>query len=207
MSFRDFTFPEVCDTFGLTLRQELLYPTPPRFDVGETVRRQMARGLRVSQGLNNEKARSEFVVGPLLLEMWAVAGEQFGLFSGWELNVDPANGLNGTCDFLLSRDPLVLRLRAPVLAIVEAKNDNVRNGFAQCVATMYAAALFNAKHKVPDGVVHGCSTTGRDWKFFRLDGTTITIDAVEYAVPLQLDEIAGILLSIVGGPADPQPQE
>ncbi len=90
---------------------------------------------------------------------------------------------------------------------MEAKNDNVWNGFGQCVATMYAASLFNTKHGSPNEVVHGCSTTGRDWKFFRLTGTQVTIDRVDYALPLQLEELAGILLSLVGSPTESKPKE
>lgn len=49
----------------------------------------------------------------------------------------------------------------------------------------------------PADLIHGCSTTGRDWKFCRLAGTVLTIDDVDYVVPLQIEEIAGILLSTV----------
>lgn len=197
MSFRDFTFPQVIDQLGLTLSRANLFPDPPRFAPDPAIRSLMERGLIASQGINNEKARSEFVVAPMLLHLWSKTGEKFGIFSGTEFNVDGQRGLNGFCDFLLSRDPNIFQVRAPVMTIVEAKNDNVANGFGQCIATMYAAARFNEREGKPADLIHGCSTTGRDWKFCRLAGTVLTIDDVDYVVPLQIEEIAGILLSTV----------
>ena len=136
-----------------------------------------------------------------ILDRWRVMGS-IRLHSGTELSVDEAAGLNGVCDFLLARDPLVFVVRAPVLAIIEAKNDNVWNGFGQCVASMHAVARMNREAKL-DRPVFGASTTGRDWKFFRLDGTVLTIDSVEYALPTEADKLAGILLGIVATTTPP----
>jgi len=196
MSFRDFTFPDVCDRFGLKLRQARLFDAVEPVQVPPYLKRKIEQGLRLSQGLYNEKARSEFVVAPLLMEVWSQADERFGLFSGTEMNVDQPRGLNGVCDFLFARDPLVFVLKAPVLAVVEAKNDNVWNGFGQCVATMYAAHLMNEKDGSIDKV-YGASTTGLNWKFFELAGANLTIDADDYALPKETEKVSAILLSLV----------
>ena len=42
--------------------------------------------------------------------------------------MDFEKGLRGTCDFLLSLSPLQLTVQAPVVAIVEAKNNNIKSG-------------------------------------------------------------------------------
>ena len=52
-------------------------------------------------------------------------------------------------------------LTTPVVAIVEAKNDNVRNGLGQCIAAMVAARDFNLKTLTSVVAVHGVVTTGR----------------------------------------------
>src|SRR5207244_11277878 len=59
-----------------------------------------------------EKARSEFIIAPVLLELRHSFGGSFGLFSGIEFNVDSARGLNGYCDFILTRLPRQLVLRS-----------------------------------------------------------------------------------------------
>ncbi len=61
---------------------------------------------------------------------------QISVFSGFEFNVDPEEGLNGICDFLIARSPSQPLLQAPVLAIVEAKRENILDGIGQCVAAM-----------------------------------------------------------------------
>ena len=70
---------------------------------------------------------------------------RISFFSGIDFNVDPAKGLNGTCDFILAASPIQLFLRSPVLMIVEAKNDNIKSGLGQCAAEMVAARVFNER--------------------------------------------------------------
>ena len=38
-------------------------------------------------------------------------------------------------------------MKAPVVTLVEAKNENINNGLVQCVAEMYAAQLFNQREQ------------------------------------------------------------
>jgi hypothetical protein len=123
---------------------------------------------------------------------------RISLFSGIDFNVDPAQGLNGTCDFVLASSPVQLFLRAPAIMVVEAKNDNVKLGLGQCTAEMVAARVFNQRDHAWPRLIHGAVTTGSLWKFLRLDGGTIFIDRAEYYVD-QLDKILGIFLHCVGG--------
>ncbi|MFM8005054.1 MAG: hypothetical protein ACKO86_08930, partial [Dolichospermum sp.] len=90
-----------------------------------------------------EKARSEMIITPILLEVRRKANYQISLFSGTDFNVDIERGLNGYCDFVISRSKEQLTINAPVLIIVEAKNENIKGGLGQCAAAMLAAQLFN----------------------------------------------------------------
>lgn len=196
MAFSDFTFPDVLSELGLTLEMGDLFagvsPVPPRPEFLAT----LDDGVALALDLNSEKARSEFIIAPVLQELRRMHNKRFGLFSGVELNVDDEAGLNGVCDFLISRDPITLLVRAPLLAVAEAKNDNVRHGFGQCIASMRAAALFNEKSGtlVPD--VYGVSTTGTQWKFFRLRGTVLTSDTHDYLIG-EPDRLMGVLSRVV----------
>ena len=62
---------------------------------------------------------------------------------------DAARGLNGVCDFILTKSPLQHVLTAPFVTIIEAKNDNLRNGLGQCIASMVAAQLLNQAASTP----------------------------------------------------------
>jgi hypothetical protein len=198
MAFGDFTFPEVYRDLGLTFNEADLYsqvpPLSPRADFVATV----ADGARVALAINTEKAKSEFIIAPVLLELRRLVAGAVGLFSGVELNVDSSRGLNGVCDFILSKGATQYVLTAPLVAIVEAKNDNLRNGLGQCIAAMVAAELYNQKSANPVPAVYGVVTTGSAWQFLRLAGTALTLDLKEYYID-NVGKILGVLKHIIEG--------
>jgi hypothetical protein len=196
MSYRDFTFPDVCDRLQLGFQRGPLFTDITPAALPDELIHRIHLGVELAQGLNTEKGRSEFVIAPFLLHLSTMTPGGFGLFSGNEFNVDPQQGLNGVCDFLIARDPMVYILRAPVLAVAEAKNDNVNNGFGQCIATMKAAEVFNARSG-QTGPVYGLSTTGVQWKFFRLHNDVVTLDNNDYVFMADIGMVAATLLRIV----------
>ena len=182
MSYRDFVFPGVERALGLTLGNTSLFPNVvPVVPHPEMIRR-LEHGIRVGQGIGTEKARSEFIIAPVILEVLALLQDRYSVFSGIEFNVDAARGLTGYCDFLIARSPLMYALRAPVVAVAEAKKDDVLTGLGQCVAAMRAAWQFNQTEGVLVEQVYGVSTTGLDWKFLRLRDTDLTIDLDTYSI-------------------------
>src|ERR1700683_4092782 len=155
MAFRDFGFPEVQQTFGFTLAEADLFSGVPAMELSSAFSERMRGDIALALAINTEKARSEFIIAPLLSELRRLLGGSFGLFSGVEFDVDSSRGLNGYCDFILTRSPLQSVLTAPVVAIAEAKNDNLRTGLGKCIAAMVAARDFNAKSGAAVAVVHG----------------------------------------------------
>jgi hypothetical protein len=155
----------------------------------------MRSDIALALAINTEKARSEFIIAPLLSELRRLLGGSFGLFSGVDFNLDSTRGLNGYCDFILTRSPLQSVLTAPVVAITEAKNDNLRSGLGQCIAAMVAAQEFNARTATAENV-YGVVTTGSAWKFLQLSGPTLTLDTDEYFIT-ELGRIMAILAHIL----------
>lgn len=196
MAFRDFSFPEVQQTLGLSLTEADLFGGVPALDLAPEFAARVETGVELALAINTEKARSEFIIAPVLLELRQSLAGKFGLFSGVEFDVDAARGLNGYCDFIMTRSPLQSILTAPVLAITEAKNDNLRSGLGQCIAAMVAAEEFNARAAEVVAAVHGVVTTGGAWKFLRLVGSELTLDRREYFVA-ELGRIMGILAHIL----------
>lgn len=92
----------------------------------------MNEGATIALAVNTEKAKSECIIAPVLLELRRLLGGAVGLFSGVALEVDPSRGLTGVCDFLLTKAARQFLLSAPVVAVVEAQNDNLRTGLGQC---------------------------------------------------------------------------
>jgi hypothetical protein len=142
----------------------------------------------------SEKAKSEFIIAPILKELQRNNKTKFRLFSGVALNV--TKDLNGICDFVFSQNIEAIEVTAPIFCLVEAKNRTVEEGFAQCAAEMYAARLFNEKYKKNIKNIYGCVTTGQEWAFLQLQDNDILIDKSRYfvsAIPMLL----GILQRIV----------
>lgn len=196
MAFRDFGFPEVQQALGLSLAEADLFGAVPALDLPAEFVERMRAGVELALAVNTEKARSEFIIAPVLLELRQLLAGGFGLFSGVEFDVDASRGLNGYCDFILTRSPLQSVLTAPVVAIAEAKNDNLRNGLGQCIAAMVAAREFNAQTSTPVSAIHGVVTTGGAWKFLQLVKAEVTLDRREYFVA-ELGRIMGILAHVL----------
>jgi hypothetical protein len=202
VAYKDFTFPKVLTDLGLTLREGRLFDGVRPLDPGGEFRSRLTRGVALASAIGNEKARSEFVIAPVLFHLRGLLGDRFGLFTGVELDVDRDRGLNGYCDFLLTRDPRQMMVYAPILAVAEAKNDNARYGLGQCVAEVVAARDFNRRAGGPIETVFGTSTTGTAWQFLRLDEDELTIDPVERPIT-EVDAILGILRFCVTGEGGP----
>jgi len=196
MAFRDFTFPDVQQTLGLSLSGAALFAGIPAVNLREEFAAWIREGTDLALEIDTEKARSEFIIAPVLLELRRSLGGSFGIFSGIEFNVDASRGLNGFCDFILTKLPRQMILTTPLVAIVEAKNDNVRYGLGQCIAAMVAAQEFNRRADSNVGTIYGVVTTGSAWKFLQLRETEVTVDIHEYYIN-DLGRIMGILTYIL----------
>ncbi len=187
MAYSDFTLQAIEANFGVATRLAPLFADATPAAVPAWLRDQLDRGLQLP--LVSEKARSELIVMPVLLACRELSGEAIAIFSGQRMDVSPEQGLLGECDFLLARTAPVPELRAPLVAVVEAKKNDVEAGLGQCVAQMIGARLLNERSGEPTAILHGCVTTGEVWQFLRLDGPAATIDRRRY----YLDDLAGIL--------------
>ncbi len=136
------------------------------------------------------------IIAPILIELKRLTGDRISLFSGNEFNVDAAQGFSGFSDFIISLSNQQLYIEAPVAIIVEAKNENIKGGLAQCLATMVAAQRFNQEKGNTISTIYGAVTTGNQWKFLKLDNATAAIDNKDYYID-QLANIMGILLTMV----------
>jgi hypothetical protein len=196
MAFSDFTFPQVQQDLGLTVDEADLFSPIPMVALREDFVTTITDGATVALAVNTEKAKSEFIIAPVLLEVRRLCGGAVGLFSGVALDVDSAKGLNGVCDFLLTKTARQFILNAPIVTVVEAKNDNLRNGLGQCIASAYAAQLYNQRAENSIQAVCGVVTTGSAWKFIRVTGTTVILDLKEYYID-NLGKLIGVLKYIV----------
>ena len=194
MSYSDFkTIDQAVSALGLTVEDTFhlfshIAPTEPSQRLKET----LEETLDLAASISTEKARSELIITPVLLEVRRIFKNKVGYFSGNTFNIDESKGLTGACDFLLSASSNQSLVTAPVLTLVEAKDNDIRIGLGQCVAQMFAAQIFNLRKGIEDQVVYGAVSTGTNWKFLLLEKQIIKIDLTEYFIN-QLNQILGIL--------------
>ena len=140
----------------------------------------------MDEALATEKAKSEFIISPVLKELKRHNHNSFSSFSGYKFDVDAKLDLRGYCDFMLSAVSHSPIIKTPVFCLVEAKKSDIEEGFGQCGAEMYAAQLFNARHDNPQKVIYGCVTNAFSWAFLKLEGKNLFIDP-NY-IPLTFNE-------------------
>jgi hypothetical protein len=193
MSYSQFTLATVKKTFHLITSEEVdIFADVSTLKCSDYLTETLQYNIPLALASNTEKARSEMIITPILIEARKQLNAGFNLFSGVEFDVEPDQGLTGYCDFILSRSPEKLFVAAPVVMLVEAKNENINNGLGQCVAEMFAAQLFNQREQNPITTIYGVVTTGTNWKFLKLTGYQVEIDLKEYYIS-EIDQIVGIL--------------
>jgi hypothetical protein len=198
MVYNNFTLETVKHQFGLNLIDSSFCEFLPHVNPQPEFLTIFRQWLPLAQRAKSEKAKSELLVSPILTEVTRLTGEQIQLFSGEEFNVDRERGLNGFCDFLLSRSMAPYVIEAPILMLVEAKKGELDVGLGQCVAEMFAAQLFNENAEKVITTIYGCVTSGKLWQFLKLEGKDVVIDTNEYSVT-PVERILGILKWMVDG--------
>src|SRR5713226_3427573 len=145
MAYNDFTLDVLKQQFALrTDAQGDHFAQVAPVTISEWLRDYLAQYVPLALAIGTEKARSELLITPVLVEAHRQLHYGFSLFSGVEFNVDSERGLRGICDYLLSLSPEQLTIEAPVVVVAEAKNENMKQGMNQCIAEMVAAQLFNS---------------------------------------------------------------
>ncbi|MBW4547552.1 MAG: hypothetical protein KME25_24390 [Symplocastrum torsivum CPER-KK1] len=195
MSYSQFSLSEVQELFNLSITEGVgIFAGLPSTPISDYLQETLNYNISLALAINSEKARSELIIAPVLVELKKLTG--YGLFSGVEFNVDPSQGLAGYVDFLVSRDPEQLFVKAPVVTIVEAKKEDINNGLGQCVATLVAAQIFNERKGLIIPELLGTVTTGSAWKFLKLSGKSLSIDLDEYTIK-DAPKILGILSAVL----------
>jgi hypothetical protein len=202
MAYNEFTLDMLLRNFLVKIEEVPgLFADFAPMALSDLLQQQLDAYLTLALEISTEKARSEFIIAPILGEILRHFQKRISLFSGMEFNVDMERGLRGVCDYMLSLSPLQLVIQAPVIAVVEAKNENMKSGLGQCIAEMLAAQQFNLERQNPVPIVYGVVTTGSNWRFLGLQDTMVQIDSTEYQIR-DVQQIVGILVGMIQSAMD-----
>jgi len=195
MPYSEFTLARVKKQFALTTSEDIdIFAAVPKLECSEYLTETLRYNVPLALASNSEKARSEMIITPILVEVRKQLKSKFSLFSGIDFTVDAEKGLAGFCDFIISSGSERLFVSSPVMMLVEAKKEDILAGLGQCVAEMVAAQIFNEREGNEISVIYGVVTSGTNWKFLKLEGEVVEIDLIEYYLT-DINKILGILAS------------
>ncbi|KOR31192.1 hypothetical protein TI04_02185 [Achromatium sp. WMS2] len=195
MTYSDFTLVQAKKAFALTEQRLALFENIVPLTPSTWLSEALDIGLELALTTASEKARSEFVVVPILFELERRNNKSFAIYSGERLDVDKERGLTGECDFILAQNKVAHTLQAPVFALVEAKKNDIAAGLGQCCAQMVGAQLYNELEQNAIPTIFGCVTTGEVWQFLRLRKQEFAIDNKRYYID-NLSMILAVLQNI-----------
>jgi hypothetical protein len=127
----------------------------------------------------SEYAICENIIYPILKEVWKQYFKNFILWSHKSLTYNEQ--LSGFPEYVLAkRSPLGnVVFDRPYFVIVEAKQDNFENGWAQCMAEIIAAQKLN---ETPDIDIFGIVSNGEVWQFGKLKNKVFTKNDRSYLI-------------------------
>ena len=158
MSYSEFTLEILRRDYGVTVKDQPLFDQVGKLDPSPWLVEALRKGHDLA--LFSEKARSEFIVAPILMACREILGPRIHVFSGVWLDAEPARGLKGECDFILARSASAFVLQSPLLLVLEAKKNDIEVGLGQCGAQLLGAKIYNDKDGTPVPCLFGCVTTG-----------------------------------------------
>jgi hypothetical protein len=137
MAYSNFTLARVKKELGIEVVEGVsLFATVEPVRISDLLRQLLDREGGLATLINTEKARSEFLIAPILADVRQQSKRQVSLFSGSSFNVDMEKGLIEFCDFILSQSEEQIDVTTPMVMIVEAKNESVIGGLGQFLGVL-----------------------------------------------------------------------
>ena len=195
MAYSNFTTPkQIIDELGITPRYKKLFGEIKKVEPSQWLKTALSYSLLVRS--KNEKSKSESIVQPILVELIKRNENFVTYYSGIDIEADKEKGLNGECDFIISKDTGSIDINTPILQVVEAKNHDMSLGIPQCISQMLGTKIFNEKNNANIDCIYGCVTTGDVWLFLKLCDNELFVDKQKYYLS-EVDKILGIFQTII----------
>jgi len=125
MAYKDFTLLDLQEKFKIENRVVDLFDSAKLKSIkpSELLVQQLEEAQELP--IKSEKARSELIITPILLEFRRINNKFFTIYSGDSLIVDREIGLTGECDFIIAKETGSFSINVPILTIVEAKRQDI----------------------------------------------------------------------------------
>lgn len=155
------------------------------FHVSDYFREDLEFTMREGVVDNSEFAICENLIYPVIKEVWKRYYSGFVLWSHQSLTYDQC--LSGFPEYILAKRSSLGKVvfEQPYFLLVEAKQDNFENGWAQCLAEMMAAQRLNENSEQD---VFGIVSNGGVWQLGKLKSNVFTRNQMFYTIQ-ELDRL------------------
>jgi hypothetical protein len=171
------TVEEVARAYQISLRVDE-FIQPIAYPVSEHLQKRLQLFLRNAPLSVSEEAVCEFLIAPILQEMWLSYLDSLMLWS--HASFGDETPLTGYPDYFFSkRSPLGPVRDQPYVLFVEAKRDDFDAAWAQCLSAMLAAQKMNHH---PEQTIFGGVSNGLVWRFAKLEVQRFTQDPRAFTV-------------------------
>jgi hypothetical protein len=172
--------------------EEGLFPTFEIRKAPEVLQEDITFTLRNVAYDISEPAICENLIYPILKAAWRPFSNELAIWSHQPIAF--SEELSGIPDYLISRRSELgkIVLDFPLLAVVEAKKDDFKAGWAQCGSEMYAIQQLNQE---PNQRVFGIVSNGETWEFAQLSQHTFMMFTQRYDVQ-ELDVLYSALETV-----------
>ena len=120
----------------------------------------------------SEAALSEFLIAPILKEIWKAYRQTLLLWS--HVSLTAGEEFDGFPDYLFTkRTALGMVREKPYLMVVEAKKDDFDGGWGQCLTALLAAQTIKG---IEEMILYGMVSNGNGWEFGKLQGKSFVRD-------------------------------
>jgi hypothetical protein len=142
---------------------------------------------------SSEASRCENVIYPILREVCKQHIQHYSLWSHKSISADDI--LAGTPDYIIAKRSELGKnvLGGPLILVVEAKQNDFKKGWGQCLAELVAAQKLNNNS---EKAVYGIVTDAEVWQFGKLANSLFTKNYTRVTID-NLDQVFGAVCAIV----------
>lgn len=144
MAYSDFSLSQVKKDFSLVEKSAPLFSNVAALAPSPWLQETLNASLRLALASSSEKARPEFIIAPILIELERRYTNALSIYSGEKLDLDRDRGLTGECDFILAKGAMALTLQPPIMSLGSAarhfSSRNVRSKATKAIKADWGSA-------------------------------------------------------------------
>ena len=175
---------EVLKEFQVTYT-EANFMSEAEFHIPDYFREDLETVMREGVVYSSDFSICENLIYPVLKEVWKRYKSSFVIWSNHSLNYD--DNLSGFIEYNLVEKSSSGKVISdnPYLILLEAKQGNFEESWAQCLAEMIAAKGLNKNVSI---TIYGIVSNGDRWQFGKLENSLFTKDNSPYTI-YELDKL------------------